>query len=50
MTLIAFWIGQHYGADQGLPYARTLAFMVLVLAQLFYVHTLRSEEKTVAKI
>ncbi len=50
MTLIAFWIWQHYGAHHGVVYARTLAFMTLILAQLFYVHTLRSEEKSLAKV
>jgi Ca2+-transporting ATPase len=56
LTILAFWFGYHeYGfsmfdhsaPDYILEYARTMAFMVLVMCQLFYSLALRNSTKSI---
>lgn len=47
VTLVIFYLSYK---NWEIVYARTMAFMVLIIAQLFYIHTLRSEHKPLIKI
>ncbi|NTV84449.1 MAG: cation-translocating P-type ATPase, partial [Bacteroidales bacterium] len=58
LTILAFWFGYHeYGfspfdrsaPDYTLDYARTMAFMVLVMCQLFYSLAVRNSSKSIFK-
>jgi Ca2+-transporting ATPase len=59
LTIIAFWFGYYEHGyspfDQAVPpntveYARTMAFMVLVMCQLFYALAVRSQSKSIFQI
>jgi Ca2+-transporting ATPase len=59
LTIIAFWFGYYEHGyspfDQAVPpntveYARTMAFMVLVMCQLFYALAVRSHSKSIFQI
>lgn len=59
LTILGFWFGyyehgynlfNHSAPIQTLEYARTMAFMVLVISQLFYSLALRHESKSIFQI
>jgi len=59
LTIMAFWFGyyehgyspfDHSAPDNTVEYARTMAFMVLVMCQLFFTFAVRSSSKSIFQI
>lgn len=50
ITIAAFWIGMARGGEAALPLARTMAFCVLSICQLFHAFNLRNFRKSVFSI